>query len=143
MKKILTYLLLIITLMIGSLFLFSFYTEENKTKPEPSFVWKGVTYILTFEPVKELNDTSNNNTTEILNKGYEIGKIKSTINKQKVPQRNGESNYLNVGDKIYDTKISSKTKYSYYDALVVKYENKYRITRPTGKDIDRLSKLLK
>lgn len=125
-----------------ALLIINVYTKDDKVIPEPSFYWNGVTYILTYEPVKESIDPSQLKDKKItyFGKGLVIGHISKKINKHSIPKKNGESNYLSVGEPIYDTSISSKTVHSYYVALVVKFDNEYRIARPTMQDIVKLNK---
>lgn len=141
LKHKILYLIILILILFGLLFFQALFEEEQYNSPAPSFVWEGVNYILTNEPVGLISKSSNERSKDYthLTKGNEIGSIKNKISRLKVPKNNGESNYLQSGEIIFDTKPSSKTEHSFYYALVVKFDHKERIAIPLGRDVIRLS----
>lgn len=76
----------------------------------PSIVWEGQSYRITDEPV------------EVQDIGNEVGEVIRKISSNSTPNADGESNVLEKGTKIFESKIQFEDKN--YKDLVLQINNK-------------------
>ncbi|MFD9627867.1 hypothetical protein [Peribacillus muralis] len=76
----------------------------------PSIVWEGQSYRITDEPV------------EIQDIGNDVGEVIRKINSHSTPNNHGESNVLEKGTKIFESKMQSDDRN--YKELVIQINNK-------------------
>lgn len=76
----------------------------------PSIVWEGQSYRITDEPV-EMQDIGN-----------DVGEVIRKISSNSTPNKHGESNILEKGTKIFESKMQSDDRN--YKELVIQINNK-------------------